>query len=167
MTAATHEDLHVSLVGAGAGALRPGLILRALAVGAAVRAGDVGTIEPLGRGLAKVEVALGRALGIATPRYLPITDGALLQLRRPSDPVDEGRGELELGWDGAAPGPGAVAVALGAALGCGAEALEAVFTAPGLARVSVPLWLIAGGVPDTLDLAGRTVTCRALLGAGS
>ncbi len=107
-----HETVFIETSGAGAGLLAPGRIQRALALAAGLNSDDIGTITPMGRGRAAVEIAMQRALSLATPLALPIREAgrpALLYVRRESDPDAEQRTTVHIAWeDGVAPTPGAL-----------------------------------------------------------
>ncbi len=157
---ASFESFEIEAGGGSAGLLTPGRVLRALARGAGVPSEDVGVIEAASLGTATVEIALSRALQLATPRFLPTDEGgkpALFVLRRPDDVPDEGRAELLLSdeAEGDLPAPGAVAIALADALGIGQEELGFGLQGAGFLRVSVPLSALVGPLPQTLGIAGR------------
>jgi len=146
--------------GGSAGLLTPGRVLGALARGAGIASEDVGAVEDLRHGVASVEVAVGRAAGLATPRFLPTEEGgqpALFVLRRPDDQGDEARAELLLSieGEGALPKPGEAALALADALGIGQEELGFGLQGAGFLRVSVPLAVLTGVVPATIGIGGR------------
>lgn len=154
------ERFEVEAGGGSAGLLTPGRILGALARGAGIPSEDVGVVEDLRHGVAVVEIAVGRAAGLATPRFLPTDEGgkpALFVLRRADDQPDEGRAELLLSseGDGALPKPGEAALALADALGIGQEELGFGLQGAGFVRVSVPLAVLTGPVPATIGIAGR------------
>ncbi|MCB9729181.1 MAG: hypothetical protein H6744_18955 [Deltaproteobacteria bacterium] len=166
------ETLLVEAPGAGAGLLAPGSILRALALGAGVRAEEVGLLIPVGRGRVAVDVGVQRAAGLSTPRLLPFTEGAspaLLVLRREDDPAEEDRVWLELRWPAGTPrpGPGALGAALSAATGgsIGAEAIGASFCGDGWMQLEVPeRFLLALEFPLELSIRGATVTATTATG---
>ncbi|MEZ4265605.1 MAG: hypothetical protein R3F39_04440 [Myxococcota bacterium] len=168
MTPAGFETLLVEAPGPGAGLLAPGRIQRALALGAGIRAEEIGLMMPRGRGQVAVDISVQRAAGLATPRYLPFTDDAspaLLMLRRDDDPEEEGSFWLRLTWPvGEAgsrpPTPGALSSALAEATrgAVGAETVGASFGGVGWMRIEVPeRYLLALSFPMDLKVSGRTV----------
>ena len=160
---ATHELLVLEAGGPAAGALTPGAVLRALALGAGIRAEEVATILPLGRGSAQVEIAVSRAARLATPLPIPIDDGrtrVLMTLRREDDPPEDALSEVAVYWTdgGPPPAPGALATALSDALrgAAGAESLGAAFFGDGWGRLALPASLTTSPrLPATLEVAGR------------
>jgi hypothetical protein len=113
---ATHETLLVQSSGAGANALSPGSIQRALWSSLRLSSDAIGMMHPLGRGRVGIEIALPHALHLATPMMLTHRDGkhtALFALQRASDPVDAQRTQLHITWRGAQrPTPGLLVRAL-------------------------------------------------------
>ena len=168
----TYEVLVVEAAGPDAGLLGPGCILEALALGAGLKAEEVGVMAPLRRGPVAVEVAVERARNIATPRVLAFDDGggpAAFVLRREDDPPEEGWFEVLARWTdgGPAPSPGALGAALSLATGglVGAECLGAAFAGPSWVRLSMPDRLLLGDkLPGTVEVAGRTVSLVAAAG---
>jgi len=161
---ATHEPLVLEAGGPAASALTPGAVLRALALGANIRAEEVAAILPLKRGSALVEIAVSRAARLATPLPIPVDDGGsrvLMTLRREDDPPTDGRDEVAIHWSdgGPPPSPGAFSAALAEALGgaAGGESLGACFFGADWGRLGLPASLLASPrFPTTLTVAGRT-----------
>ena len=159
----THETLVLEAGGPAADALTPGRVLRALALGAGVHAEEVGTILPLVRGSALVEVAVTRAARLATPLPIQVEEAGartLMTLRREDDPPEDALSELAVHWDdgGPPPAPGAFAAALAVALrgAAGAESLGAAFFGDGWGRLALPASLATSTrLPAALDVAGR------------
>lgn len=154
------ERFEIEVGGGSTGLLTPGRVIAALACGAGITAEEIGIVEPLRHGVATVEIALGRAARIGTPRLLPSEEGgrpALFLLRRPDDLPEEGRAELLLSIEGGgeAPRPGEVALALADALGIGQEEIGFGLRGSDFVRVSVPLGVCAGPLPAQLGIAGK------------
>lgn len=156
-----YETFEIEAGGASPGLLSAGVILRALARGAAIPSEDVGAIEGARHGVARVELASARAAFLTTPRYLPSDEGgrpALFILRRPDDLPDEGRAELLLTPEvegTALPKAGELAIGLADTLGIGAEDLGFGLEGAGFLRASVPLEALTGPVPTSIGIAGR------------
>lgn len=155
----THETLLVEATGAAAGALDPGAIQAALALGAGIRSDEIGLCLPAGRGRAHVEITLARAQTLATPRMLPAGE-TVLTLRRDGDPQAELPCPVEVraADGGPAARPGALASALAAASDgvVGAESLGVCVPAGSSLHVSVPERVILGGkLPSSLEIDGR------------
>lgn len=162
----TYELLELDAGGASAGAMTPGRVLRALALGANIPAEQVGLIEPAGPGRVTVEIDRLRAAHLTTPRLLPCDDGglrAVFVLRREDDLPDEGRFEvlIEAPSGAPAPSPGAVARAL-APLGLHAEDLGFGLDGAGFVRLSLPL-RAARLIPASLSIDGVTHAVENLL----
>jgi len=160
---ATHETLVLEAGAAAASLLTPGRVQRVLALGAGVRAEEIGGITPLTGGRVAVEIAIARAARLTTPRVVPVREtsgAALFTLRREDDVPDEESCVVALTWpaDQPPPSPGALASAL-AAIGVGAvgaESLGAIFVGQGYARLEVPLGLaLSGLLPEELTVDGR------------
>lgn len=164
------EELILEAPGALEGAPSPGLVQRALAEGAGIRADEVGIASPTGRGRVLVEVAAARARRIATPRHLVLQDATMV-LRRADDPPEEAHLHLEFTWTdcGPPPPPGALAVALSEATGgwLGAEHLGYGISGPGWLRLTAPdRLLIAERLPERFQVGRRTLTLEPLGAVG-
>ncbi|MFT7581167.1 MAG: hypothetical protein ACI9MR_002841 [Myxococcota bacterium] len=138
----------------------PGSVLQALALGAGLRANDVGMMHPVSRGRVNVEITSVRAWSIPTPVALPVGD-AVFNLRRDTDLPLAAPTRLQLGWAGAAPTPGALAAALSQATEgqLGAEELGAGFATPTSVQVEVPpYWANTLAALGSLELDGAKVS---------
>jgi len=160
---ATHETLILEAGDATAQTLSPGGVLRALAVGAGLRAEDIGALMPAGRGAIAVEVTTTRAMRLATPLTLPArVDGQslLLTLRREDDVPLDSLTEVLVRWEdgGPPPAPGALATALAVALrgNAGGESIGAAFFGGDWGRITLPASLATSPrFPETLEVEGR------------
>jgi hypothetical protein len=160
----TFETLEVRTSASGGFPIAPGEVARALHLAAGVTAEEIGTLLPTARGRLSIEVAAVRAGRVPTPLLLTAGSGrVLLELRRADDPTPEPDGWLEIVAD-PPPSPGALARALSEASGglCSNEDLGQSIPATGAILVSVPTrWWLAGRIPASINLEGRTVEVRA------
>ncbi len=168
-----NETLYLESTGPASGALTPGAILRALALGAGVFAEEVTSLEPLGARRVAVTITGERARALSTPRLLVpeggraggadggrALRGVAWTLRRPEDPPEDGALVVWATWTPAeaqAPSPGALARALHDAFGpdVGAEELGVGFVGPGFAQLRLPSRLMVMGLPHELTVPAQ------------
>ena len=155
------ETFELIVGSSGSGLAVPGRIQRLLFNTLGIRAEEIGAIEPMERGRTRVEIALARSRGIATPLVLPLVERAqtsLWELRRFTDPSVEGVQTWILSTEGGDyPSPGQVANALNAAFPTqvGAEDLGLSFAGGGWVRVEVPERLAAFTAPPKTLAIGK------------
>jgi len=161
----SYETFTLSAGRSSDGLLSPGLIMNALALGAAVPSEDVGLITPMGPGRASVELARSSAARLGTPRFLPCATPnakALFLLEREDDLPDENRFDILVHCKGKRPLPGKVSNALSERLELGSEELGFGLEGSDYLRVSLPL-RAARDLPDAVSIDGVSHPIESLL----
>jgi hypothetical protein len=146
-------------------ALRPGEVLRALAVLSRSDAEDVGLMEPLSSGAVKCEVIRERARRLSTPCTFPVITNAgicLYELTRHTDPPEAGTASAVLEWqEEPPPSPGAIARALSGTsqILLGGEELQIGWVQPRACRLTLSgAAALRAGTTRTIEDGDRSFT---------